>query len=82
MPIQIQQLMYDGFRLFCPDHPMAELAEATTNSEDGPFAMICTADVPGVPGSPGRFLTCPKSAEWPSRQHMNDDLTHRKRELQ
>lgn len=55
---QIQQLSYDGKRLFCPYHPNRNLEEAQTNSEDGPFSLICTPPVPGNPGS-----TCMKSAE-------------------
>ncbi len=62
---QIQQLRFDGKRLFCPDHPNWNLEEAQTNSENGPFSMICTASIAGRAGS-----TCMRSAEWSSRQEM------------
>jgi hypothetical protein len=66
---QIQQLRFDGKRLFCPDHPNRDLEQALTNSENGPFSLVCTAPVSGSAGS-----TCMKSAEWPNRNAMETTL--------
>lgn len=68
---QIQQLRYDGKRLFCPNHPDRALEEAQSSAAGGPFSMICTASVPGRPGA-----TCMRSAEWSSRQAMEAALEH------
>lgn len=65
---QIQQLHYNGHRLFCPDHPERELEEAKA-SGGLPFSMLCTAPVPGKAGS-----TCMKSAEWKSKEAMQVEL--------
>ncbi len=66
---QIQQLEYDGTRLFCPDHPTRELESATTESEQGTFMKVCTAPIPGVAGA-----TCSRSAQWQSEEAMHQDL--------
>jgi hypothetical protein len=66
---QIQQLEYDGTRLFCPDHPTRELEPATTESEQGTFMMVCTAPVPGVAGA-----TCSRSAQWQNEEAMQHQL--------
>ncbi|MGA2468525.1 MAG: hypothetical protein ABSH06_29810 [Thermodesulfobacteriota bacterium] len=64
---KIQQLIYGGKRLFCPDHPDRKLEEAGTVSEHGGFSMLCTAPV-----GPGH--NCMNSAQWPSREDMLRDL--------
>jgi len=64
---RIQQLVYDGKRLFCLDHPNQQLEEGMTSSERGSFTIFCRAAVP--PSG-----NCMNSAEWPSRKHMIDEL--------
>ena len=66
---EVQQLRYDGKRLFCPDHLNQALEEAQTNSEKGTFSMVCTFPTLGAAGA-----TCMNSAERPSRQDMQDQL--------
>jgi hypothetical protein len=66
---QIQQLEYDGTRLFCPANPTRELEPATTESEQGAFMMVCTAPVPGVAGA-----TCSRSAQWQDKEAMHQEL--------
>ncbi len=65
----VQQLEYDGTRLFCPVHPTRELEEAITEGEHGTFSMVCTAPVAGAAG-----CTCMRSAEWHSHEEMMEDL--------
>jgi hypothetical protein len=65
---EIQQLRYDGTRLFCPDHPHRALEESITESEEGAFSMVCTAPVGLAPA------TCMKSAQWHSKDDMEDEL--------
>lgn len=60
---EIQQLMYDGKKLFCPKHPTRELIESAL----GTFSMLCEAGV-------GGGFSCMNSAEWPSREDMTRDL--------
>ncbi len=62
---QIQQLSYDGKRLYCPDHPYQPLLDSS--SETGKFQKFCGATADG--GKP-----CMNSAEWPSREAMKHDL--------
>jgi len=66
---RIQQLAYDGTRLFCPDHPTRTLEEASITGKGRPFGVVCTAPIPGEPGR-----ACMNSAEWPSRQATRDEL--------
>jgi len=67
---EIQQLMYDGKRLFCPKHPTEQLVEAKTESKRGTFSMLCQASLGGA-------FKCMNSAEWPSREDMLRDLENR-----
>jgi hypothetical protein len=62
----VQQLVYDGKRLFCPDHPSQQLAEGKTSSERGTFSIFCPARM-----GEGN---CMNSAEWISRDDMLRDL--------
>ncbi len=64
---KIQQLVFDGRKLFCPDHPTQQLIEARTLSDRGTFSMVCQARV-------GDAHNCMNSAEWPSREGMLRDL--------
>ena len=64
---EVQQLFYDGKRLFCPAHPKHELEQATMQTENGLFAMICTAQVEGGGA-------CSNSASWESRKLMEAEL--------
>jgi hypothetical protein len=65
---KIQQLVYDGKRLFCPDHPNQNLEEGGgTSSTRGPFAVFCGASV-------GPGLRCMNLAGWPTREDMLRDL--------
>jgi hypothetical protein len=62
---EIQQLQFDGRRLFCPDHPKRELEQTSIPR----FGMICTAPITGAAGA-----TCMKSAEWANEKEMKKDL--------
>jgi hypothetical protein len=63
---QVQQLIYDGKRLFCPKHPDQQLEPADPQA-GGKFFMICTAAIgPAVP--------CMKTAEWKSEEEMLQEL--------
>ena len=64
---QIQQLVFDGKRVFCPRHPHNVLKEAWMSGMDGPFSLICMAAIEwGMP--------CNNSAEWPTRVDMLREL--------
>ena len=67
---KIQQLAYDGTRLFCPEHPNQELNETAANA---PFTKFCGAPVATVT-LPGRTLYCMNSAQWPTREDMFRNL--------
>lgn len=65
----IQQLAYDGNKLYCPIHPQSQLREAATS--DQPSREFCkTCFAPVEAGMP-----CYRSACWPSREAMEQDLT-------
>src|SRR5690348_5766919 len=68
----IQQLRYDGKRLFYPEHPDRELEETVTNDKLRPFAMVCMAPVPSP--IPGEIGACMNSAEWQDREEMIKEL--------
>jgi hypothetical protein len=63
----IQQLSYDGKKLFCPDHPTEQLEEA--KGKNGSFVVLCTAAV-------GPEQNCMNSAEWPTKDAMLRELTN------
>ena len=63
----VQQLLYDGQKLFCPDHPERPLAHAV--SGDGKYRLMCDAAMPGPANT-----ACTKSAEWQSRADMEAEL--------
>jgi hypothetical protein len=69
---EVQQLMYDGTRLFCPIHPNWPIAEGESEvpseGEETTFSMVCTAPVGPAPA------TCMRSAQWPSKDDMEDEL--------
>jgi hypothetical protein len=64
---QVQDLLYDGKRLSCPDHPDHPVETGKTLSDQGIFTKVCMAPT----GSGG---TCMKSAEWESEEAMNAEL--------
>ena len=59
--------MFDGVRLFCPDHPTHDL-DKSVGTERG-FAMTCTAPVPGPTGT-----ACMRAASWPTSRDMVKEL--------
>jgi hypothetical protein len=61
----VQQLVYDGRGLFCPDHPDRDLEDEKTTG--GKFSVICTAPI-------GNNLSCMNSAAWPDRNAMLRDF--------
>lgn len=63
----VQQLVYDGRHLSCPAHPGRPLETATTVSERGTFAKICTAPTSGNG-------VCMNSAEWENEDAMHAEL--------
>ena len=64
---EIQQLIYDGKTLRCPNHPKRPLEEAITESDTGSFSIVCTAPLSGGGN-------CMRSAQWVSREEMSRDL--------
>jgi hypothetical protein len=64
---KVQQLLYDGKRLICPDHPKQILEPATSANVRGRFVVVCLAPV-------GPRHSCMNSAEWPSLIEMEHDL--------
>jgi hypothetical protein len=65
--MKMQQLMYDGKKLFCPIHPKQPLETATTVSAGGTFSKVCMAATSG-------HGVCMNSAEWESEETMNAEL--------
>ena len=65
----VQQLIFDGKRLFCPKHPERELDKGFSSTAQGParFSVFCTA--PLAPAG-----NCMNSAEWPSHEDMLREL--------
>ncbi len=63
----VQQLAYDGSKLYCPKHPCNQLRESLTSGEGGPFSMTCIAMMEG--GMP-----CGNSAQWRTREDMEREL--------
>jgi hypothetical protein len=70
---RIQDLLYDGTKLFCPDHPNGPLKTGTTLSDTGSFSRVCMAAT-GVQSADGTQPTCMKSAQWKSEDAMNAEL--------
>lgn len=65
---QIQDLHYDGKKLFCHDHPEQQLTEVEPD-EDGKFSVVCFA-----PLKSGGIAACPHSAQWETRADMRREL--------
>jgi hypothetical protein len=66
MAHRVQDLEFDGHRLFCPAHPHWEINFTGSH----PYTAICFAPISG--DGPGH--ACPKSAEWPGREEMEREL--------
>lgn len=64
---EVQRLVYDGKRLFCPEHADAQLIESTT--QDGKFLVLCATPI--VKNS---NHICMNSGEWPTREAMLREL--------
>jgi hypothetical protein len=64
---EVQQLVYDGAKLICPNHPNQRLEEGLTSSENGSFSVVCTAQV-------AEHSNCMRSAQWPTRADMEREL--------
>ena len=61
----VQELAFDGARLFCPDHPEHPLAKASPS--EAQVRLVCLAPKAGA-------RPCMRSAEWPSKNAMRQDL--------
>jgi hypothetical protein len=71
---QIQQLMYDGKKLFCPDHPDQALGmrQIRANQQPAKVGYFCTAIVGKTDN--GVLIHCMNSAEWRTRDEMDAAL--------
>ena len=70
----IQQLVYDGKRLFCPDHPNQDLATSQiyTKQQPAKVGYFCPAVVGKTDN--GTLIHCMNSAEWRTKDEMDADL--------
>jgi hypothetical protein len=57
--VHVQDLIFKNGRLYCPTHPKQTLEEGMTDSEHGPFTVVCTAQLEAG--------NCMKSAQWPTK---------------
>ena len=71
MLVKIQQLVYDGTKLFCPDHPNGQLEETVEPN----FRAVCIVPTPRPNlGELGKSQVCMNSAEWATRSEMLREL--------
>lgn len=63
---QIQELLYDGEKLSCPDHPDQLIETGKTLSDQGIFTKVCMASTGGG--------ACMKSAQWQNEEAMHNEL--------
>ena len=70
----IQQLVYDGKRLFCPDHPNEALATSQIYAKQQParFGYFCPALVGKTDN--GTLIHCMNTAEWRTKDDMDADF--------
>jgi hypothetical protein len=64
---RVQQLLYDGKKLSCPDHPDHPIEKGTTLNDKRTFTKVCMAPTSGKG-------VCMNSAEWESEEAMNAEL--------
>lgn len=79
---EVQDLFYDGKRLFCPVHPDRQLVEGG-GGVLGKFSKYCSAEV-GAPEHRAACIepACMKNAIWNTREEMDQELGQLRLELQ